>query len=92
MKAQTLEGYLEDEDAEIRRAAALAAAMKDARSLTPKLIGLLEDREPTVAWAARAALKSLSGKDFGPQPGASAEERQQAIDAWRDWWKQKERN
>ena len=55
MKADTLSRYFQDQDAEIRRAAALAAAMKEAKTLIPDLIPLLGDPEPTVARAAHAA-------------------------------------
>jgi hypothetical protein len=87
MKAQTLGRYLEDEDAEIRRAAALACAMKDCQDHLPGLIRLLGDREVLVARAAHAALKELSGQDLGPRAGADGTERDRAIAAWRAWWK-----
>ena len=80
MKADTLARYFEDPDAEIRRAAALAAAMKQARSLIPDLIHLLSDAEPAVAHAAHAALKDLTGESLGP----SAEE-------WKAWWKNRDK-
>ncbi len=80
MKADTLTRYFQDQDAEIRRAAALAAAMKEAKTLIPDLIPLLADPEPMVAHAAHAALKDLSGESLGP----SAEE-------WKAWWKNRDR-
>ncbi len=65
MKATTLREYLKDEAVEIRRAAALAVAQKEASSLIPDLIRLLSDPESLVERAAHAeALKSLSGKRF----------------------------
>jgi len=76
MKADTLVRYFQDQDAEIRRAAALAAAMKEDKALIADLIPLLEDSEPTVARAAHAALKDLSGEKFGP-----------SADEWKTWWK-----
>jgi hypothetical protein len=86
MKAATLAKYFEDEDAEIRRAAALACAMKDAKDQVPGLIRLLSDRESPVERAAHAALKELTGQDFGPAEGASAADRRRAIAAWEAWW------
>ena len=80
-------GYLEDEDAEIRRAAALACAMKDCQDHIPGLIRLLGDRDVLVAQAAHAALRELSGQDLGPRAGADGTERDRAIAAWRAWWK-----
>jgi hypothetical protein len=76
MKADTLARYFQDQDAEIRRAAALAAAMKEDKALIADLIPLLEDPEPTVARAAHAALKDLSGEKFGL-----------SVDEWKAWWK-----
>ncbi len=86
MTAATLQARLSDEDAEVRRAAALACAMKEEKGHIPDLIELLKDPEPRVARAAHAALKSLSGQDFGPTAEAEAAERDKAIAAWKDWW------
>jgi hypothetical protein len=89
MKATTLRDKLSDDDAEIRRAAALACAIKEDKSFTPRLIDLLEDNETTVARAAYAALKSLTGKDFGPSADADRAEQRRAVAAWRAWWSEK---
>jgi hypothetical protein len=86
LKAATLREKLADEDSEIRRAAALACAMKEDKSFTPRLIDMLEDEETTVARAAYAALKSLTGKDFGPSAEADRTEQRKAVAAWRAWW------
>jgi hypothetical protein len=75
MTSATLADKLRDDDAEVRRAAALACAMKDDRANVPRLIEALQDPEPAVARAARAALKSLAGQDLGPEPAP-----------WKDWW------
>ena len=87
MTAFTLHDKLQDDAPEIRRAAALALAMKEEKQAIPDLIGLLEDREATVARASRAALKELTGQDFGPAAGAAPDARAQAVAAWKDWWK-----
>jgi hypothetical protein len=86
MTASTLKDKLRDDDLEVRRAAALAVAMKEEKPLVPRLIELLDDPEPPVSRAAHAALKNLSGQDFGPGPEASRAERAQAVTAWKDWW------
>ncbi len=86
MTSATLGVKLDDDDPEVRRAAALAVAMKEDKSHTYKLIELLSDSEPTVTHAAHAALKSLSNEDFGPAKGATREERLKAILAWKAWW------
>jgi hypothetical protein len=92
MKTETLATYLSDEDIEIRRAAAMAAGMKDAKALIPELIKLLSDPESVVERAAHSALKALSGKDFGPSFDATRSERDQAIAKWKDWLSQQGRN
>ena len=86
MKATTLKNYLKDEDAEIRRAAALACAIKETKEHIPTLIDLLLDPEPVVERAAHTALKTLTGQDFGPALGANRAERAKAIVAWQLWW------
>jgi hypothetical protein len=86
MTAVTLKDRLQDEDLEIRRASALACAMKEEKGLIPDLIKLLEDSEPPVYLAAHAALKDLSGKDFGPGSDASRAERSEAARQWKTWW------
>jgi HEAT repeat protein len=89
MTSATIRERLGDDDPEMRRAAALAAAMKEDTSHVPKLIELLDDSETSVSRAAYAALKSLSGKDFGPTRDASEAARAEAVAAWKAWWKEK---
>jgi hypothetical protein len=91
MTAATLGEMLKDEDLEVRRAAALAVAMKEDNTHLARLIELLDDRETTVSRAAYAALKSLTGQDFGPAADASRAEKASAIAAWKAWWKQQEK-
>jgi hypothetical protein len=91
MTAATLEVRMKDDDPEMRRAAALACAMKEEMEHVPRLIELLDDSEMAVSRAAYAALKSLSNKDFGPTKDADRAERDKAIAAWKAWWKDKGR-
>jgi hypothetical protein len=84
MTAKTLKDKMEDSEAEVRRAAALACGMKDDKTLLPQLIELLQDKEPVVMRAAHAALKSLSGEDFGPADGNPGDLKR-AVDAWKAW-------
>jgi hypothetical protein len=89
MTTSTLDRYLEHEDTELRRAAALAVGMKKADNLIPKLIQALSDSDPHVVQAARASLKTLSGgRDWGPDPDADRSERARAIASWQIWWKE----
>jgi HEAT repeat protein len=91
MKETTLATYLQDDDAEIRRAAALACAMKESKVLVPNLILLLRDPESSVVLAAHAALKELTGRDYGPSADASGEDRDRAIVQWQRWWNRQQR-
>lgn len=86
MTAATLRAMLKSDEAELRRAAALACAMKDDKSHIPDLIDALTDTNDAVSRAAHAGLKSLTGYDFGPSPGASAGQKALAATAWRDWY------
>jgi S1-C subfamily serine protease len=88
MTGATLRERLRDDNAEMRRASALAVAMKEDKTHIPRLIELLDDAEMPVSRAAYAALKSLSGKDFGPPKDASPAERATAVAAWKAWWKE----
>ena len=84
MTANTLRELLKDDNREIRRAAALACAMKEDKNHIPDLITSLSDRDAMVIRASRAALKSLTGKDFGPDPSATEAEKAKAIAAWKE--------
>src|SRR5262249_4585943 len=85
MTSDTLGDKLRDEQAEIRRAATRAIAMKEDRGHLPRLIDLLEDPDPAVARTAHVALKSLTGQDLGPISGAGPTERAAAVAAWKAW-------
>jgi hypothetical protein len=73
MTAATLRAMLQANEAELRRAAALACAMKDDKEHVPDLVAAMGDADATVVRAAKAGLKSLTGKEF-----ATAAE-------WREW-------
>jgi hypothetical protein len=89
-KSTSIAAYMEADNAELRRAAALACGMKEDMTQVGKLIALLSDSERTVQLAAHAALKELTKnkKDFGPAADATEEEKAAAIKKWKDWWKQ----
>jgi hypothetical protein len=87
LKPEFLATYMEDENSEVRRAAALACAIKDDMTHMSKLIDLLNDRERTVERASYAALKALTKQDFGPAPDATDTDKAAAVKSWRDWWK-----
>jgi HEAT repeat protein len=75
-----------DEDAEVRHAAVTAAGLKKDKGLIPDVLKLLEDPDAAVAQEARATLKLLTGRDFGPAANASPLDRSIAIGQWYGWW------
>jgi hypothetical protein len=87
MTAATLRTHLRSADAELRRASALACAMKEDKSLIPDLIATLDDSDGWVVRAAAVALKMLTGQNFGPSAHATDAERAKAVAAWKAWWK-----
>jgi hypothetical protein len=88
MTTATLRDKLKDERMEMRRAAALACAMKEDKSVVPDLIAVLDDGDATVVRAAGVALRALTGQNHGPAANATPEERTKAVAAWRAWWRQ----
>ena len=84
--AKILRAYLEYEDPELRSAACFGVYMSDQKELVPELIKALEDPEPIVWGAAKACLKAMAKKDFGPKPGDALDKRKEAAAQWRKWW------
>jgi hypothetical protein len=87
LKSTFLATYMGDDDPELRRAGAIACALKEDTTHVGKLIELLEDRERTVERAAYWALTELTKQDFGPAKDATDAQKTAAVKAWRDWWK-----
>jgi HEAT repeat protein len=88
MTAATLRNKLQEDRAEIRRAAIIACADKGEKALIPDLIGLLKDPDSAIVQLAHRSLKTLTSKDFGPNPNASDEETSLAVVAWKVWWQE----
>jgi hypothetical protein len=86
MTPETLARLMKDRDAELRRAACLAAAMRDERGLTLDLIERVTDIDDIVVRAARASLKAMFNKDFGPPTGANDDRKRIALDEWKSWY------
>ena len=86
MTAGTLQKLMKDRDAELRRAACLAAAMKDEKSLALDLIERVTDIDDIVVRAARASLKAMFNKDFGPPTGANDDRKRISLDEWKSWY------
>jgi HEAT repeat protein len=89
MTAKTLRAKFDEDDVEVRRAAALACGRKGAQEHIPDLLELLNDPESAVVQAARRALKDLTGRDFGPEAGAGPGAHARAVAAWYDWWRKR---
>jgi HEAT repeat protein len=77
MSAANLRDKTRDDDAEVRRAAAVACGRKGDTGLVPDLIGLLDDKESAVSAAAASGLHALTGQSF-----PTAKE-------WQSWWGQR---
>ncbi len=86
MTPDTLKAMLTDRDAELRRAACLAVAMKDEKKLTYDLIERVTDIDDIVVRAARASLKAMFNKDYGPPTGANDDRKRIALDEWKSWY------
>jgi hypothetical protein len=91
MTAGTLKEMLEDDNPEVRRSSAAACGSKEEKQLIPQLITCLSDKQSMVVRAAHESLKSLSGKDFGPNDETDGAQKAQAILAWRSWWNMQQR-
>jgi len=87
MTPATLRDKFKDERSEMRRATALACAMKEDKAFVPDLIAVLDDKDATVVRAAGVALRALTGQNHGPVANATPEERTKAVSAWKAWWK-----
>lgn len=79
---------LENDDADMRWAAVQVIAARGI--LIPEhIIPLLDDEVELVRQQAHVTLVRLArGADLGPELGANEEQVAEAMDAWRDWWRQ----
>ncbi len=65
MTKNTLSGYLQHEDRELRRAAAAAVGRKELNELASEVVPLIKESDTLVADEAYETLKKLSGRDYG---------------------------
>jgi HEAT repeat protein len=80
--------WLQYDNAEIRRAAAVGASIhENAKSFIPDLIKALDDPDEIVWRGAGLALRTITKKDFGPRKGDSDAVRQKGKAEWEAWWK-----
>jgi hypothetical protein len=73
------------QESELAQAAVDAGAAND-RQAVPYLIEALEHEAADVRLFAITSLRRITGQDLGYRPWASPEERQAAIQRWRQWW------
>jgi hypothetical protein len=85
-----LRDKLQDDNVEVRSAAALACGRKIAKEHIPDLLQLLDDPEMDVVLSARVALIELTGEDLGPTRDSDPQGRTEAAEAWRNWWKERQ--
>lgn len=83
MTKASLGSMLKDSNREIRLAAAKACGLKEDVEVAPDLIAALADMDDAIVQSCRASLKKLTGKDHGPEEGASPAQKSQAIQDWR---------
>ena len=83
--ADQIRVLLQEEDDELRHAAALACVRKADHASIHDLIPLLLDADVKVSDGARRALQCLTDEDFGPAPDAGPEERAAAVAQWQTW-------
>jgi hypothetical protein len=89
MTPKTLRDMLRDSEAELRRAACLACAMRDEVQFIPDLIERITDPSDLVVRAARAGLVSFANTDFGPKTANDEDAKVRAANAWNGWYETK---
>jgi hypothetical protein len=81
-----LKNLLKHERPEVKAQAAKEIGTRGLR-YGGELVDLLQESDPSVHQAARAALRQLGRDvDFGPEPDASTGDREAAQRRWREWW------
>jgi len=79
-------GDLEDERPLVRAKAAAYFGEQKSKEAAPYLVRLLADEDPSVRMFSHAALKKISGRDFGYDPVLGNKRSNKAsIDKWRQW-------
>ena len=84
--ADVLTATLKDDDASVRREAAMAMAWCGSRKHVAPLLAALDDADWTVRQTARVALENLTGMEFPFDALAAADVRADQAKRWRTWW------
>lgn len=80
-----LELDLAHADPRVRIRAAERALVENRVDLVGQLVGNLRDPDGAVRLFTSAALKRLTGRDFGFKPHGTVSERATAVEAWESW-------
>ncbi len=78
---------LKDTDSFVRMVSVQALGDLGYKPAVPNLIDSLSDDRWTVREAARDALRTITGKNFGFDPTVREAEMKKKIDQWRSWWR-----
>lgn len=76
---------LRHQDPRIRIDAAIKAVAEQRLELAAQLVENLSDRDGAVRMFSAAALRKLTGRDFGYKPHGTIVEREEAVGRWRTW-------
>ncbi len=82
---ELLAGLLSDTDSPTALLAASALAARKDRRCLPAFARLLDAEDFQTRYHSHAALRGLSGRDFGYDPSAVATARRTSADKWRKW-------
>jgi hypothetical protein len=80
-----LAGLLKDADATAALLAAAALAARNERRCLPTYARLLDAENFQTRYQCHAALRGLTGKDFGYDPTADGPARKTAVGKWQEW-------
>ncbi len=78
---------LQHEDPSVRINAVMEAAETNGDNAVPLLVDRLTDQEVMVQVFSARALRRITGQDFGWNAWESFENREAAVEKWRDWVK-----
>ena len=82
---------LRDPTAVVRGQAAEALGSLAVREAIPDLIKLLDDPKSYVWTRAAAALRQITGEDFGLRGVLQESDRVKAIEKWKQWWRENQK-
>ena len=84
-RGRSLTNAFESEDPVDRVAAVQKAAAANDKAALPALVACLSDSESDVRFFAIAALRKITGQDFGYHYYDNEQARREAVDRWREY-------